>query len=58
MTDDALLKRSELVLLLRINTGTFGRWMREKRVPLPDINTTRKNQQWKVSSLRAAGLNI
>jgi predicted site-specific integrase-resolvase len=58
MGDDVLLKRAELVQRLRINTGTLGRWMREKRIPPPDIATTRKNQQWKVSTLRAAGLNV
>lgn len=56
--DAQLLKRPELVERLRINTATLGRWVREKRIPPPDINTTRKNQQWKVSSLRAAGLNV
>jgi hypothetical protein len=58
MPDDRLLTRAELLIILRTNSDTFSRWVREKRVPQPDVKTTQKNQQWKVSSLRAAGLNI
>jgi predicted site-specific integrase-resolvase len=58
MPDDTLLKRHELVARLRISSDTLRRWLVEKRIPPPDIATTRKNQQWRVSSLRAAGLNL
>jgi predicted site-specific integrase-resolvase len=58
MPDDTLLKRPELVARLRISSDTLRRWLQANRIPPPDINTTRKNQQWRVSSLRAAGLNI
>lgn len=58
MSDDKLLSRAELAAVLRTNSDTLGRWVRQKRVPPPDVKTTQKNQQWKVSSLRAAGLNI
>jgi transcriptional regulator with XRE-family HTH domain len=58
MTDDRLFTRAELARLLGICSDTLTRWLREKRLPPPDIAPTRKAQQWRRSSLHRAGLPV
>jgi len=58
MPDDYYLTRAELARVFGIKSPTLGRWLREKRIPPPDKAVTQKTQQWRVSSLRAAGLSI
>lgn len=56
MTDDPTYTRAELQRKLKVCGDTLTRWRREKRLPPPDIAPTRKTQQWRASTLRAAGL--
>jgi hypothetical protein len=58
MTQDILLTRAEIVARLRISSETFRRWCAANKVPPPDVSLTRKTQQWKLSTLHAAGLRI
>ncbi len=55
---DEFLPRAELAKRLGICSDTLTRWIREKRVPPPDLAPTRKTQQWRRSSLQTAGLNL
>lgn len=57
-TTDPLLTRAEIVARLRISSETMRRWVRDKRIPPPDVDITQKSQQWKLSTLHAAGLRI
>jgi hypothetical protein len=58
MPPDHLLTRAEIVALLRVSSDTFRRWQKAEKVPPADVAPTRKTQQWKVSTLHAAGLRI
>lgn len=55
-TEDPLYTRDELIRRHRISSRTLSRWIKERRVPPPDIAPTRQGQQWRHSTLRAAGL--
>jgi hypothetical protein len=58
MPDDQLLTRAEIVAILRVSSETFRRWQLAKKVPPADVAPTRKTQQWRRSTLHAAGLRI
>ena len=51
--------RAELMRALGgICSETLRRQLHAKRIPEPDVNLSRRTQAWKLSSLRAAGLDI
>jgi hypothetical protein len=58
MQEDPLYTRAELAQLLRICSDTLTRWLREKRIPPPDLAPTRKAQQWRRSTLHRHGLPV
>lgn len=58
MSQDDLLTRDELARALRKSSATLSRWLREKRLPPPDLAPTRQAQQWRRSTLHAAGIKV
>lgn len=58
MNDDPLLTRAELAERLKVCSDTLTRWLREKRLPPPDLAPTKKAQQWRRSTLHRAGLPV
>lgn len=55
---DRLLLRDELAGVCHVSSATLSRWMREGKLPPPDVAITRKAQQWRLSSLHRAGIMI
>lgn len=55
-TEDPILTRRDLQRKFEVTGDTLTRWIRQKRIPRPDIAPTRKAQQWRTSTLRAAGV--
>ena len=57
--DDRVIWRSELMVLLNVtSTETIRRWLKERKLPTPDVNLSRRTKGWRRSTLRAAGLNV
>lgn len=50
--------RHELQAILGRSSETVRRWIKTGVLPPPDVAPTRETQQWKRSTLHAAGLRI
>ncbi len=58
-SDDRTIFRKELMAALNITSSeTIRRWLRDKRLPAPDVNLSQRTQGWRVSTLRKAGINL
>lgn len=58
-SDDRTIYRKELMAALNVTSSeTIRRWMKSKRLPAPDVNLSQRTQGWRVSTLRAAGINV
>lgn len=55
---DRVIWRPELQELMGVTSETIRRWMKEKRLPPPDVAMTRRKVGWRLSTLRAAGVNL
>lgn len=47
-----------LMQRLNVSTETIRRYIRDKRLPKPDVALSQKTMGWKLSTLRAAGINL
>jgi hypothetical protein len=41
-----------------VSSETIRLWIRDKRIPAPDVKITSKSHGWKLSTLRAAGIPL
>jgi len=57
-TKDRVILRSELQSLFNVSSETVRRWMKEKKLPKPDVALTRKTIGWKLSTLNRAGIML
>lgn len=57
-TIDRVLWRADLRAALGCSPDTLRRYIRDKKVPPPDVHLSQRMMAWKVSTLRAAGLNL
>ena len=55
---DHVIWRPRLQTMMGVTSETVRRWMRAGRLPAPDVAMSRKTIGWRVSTLRAAGINI
>lgn len=55
---DALIMRGELCEKLGITGNTLRRWLREEKLPEPDVAITRRTLGWRKSTLVEAGIRI
>lgn len=55
---DRVLWRADLREALGCSPDTLRRYVRDKKLPEPDIHLTQRMMGWKVSTLRAAGINL
>ncbi|MDR3351919.1 MAG: hypothetical protein LBO00_02670 [Zoogloeaceae bacterium] len=60
MTDDndRVIMRPALRKLLDVSSETIRMWIKMGKLPPPDVNISRRVQGWRVSTLRAHGINI
>ena len=56
--NDRVIWRPDLQKMMGVTSETVRRWMRDNRLPTPDVAMSRKTLGWRVSTLRAAGINI
>lgn len=56
--EDRVIWRPEFTKLMGVTSETVRRWLKENRLPKPDVDMSRKTQGWRVSTLRNAGINI
>lgn len=55
---DRLILRGALPAELGVSSETVRRWMRDGKLPKPDVDLSLRTRGWKLSTLRAAGLGI
>lgn len=55
---DRVIYRPELMTQLNVGTETIRRWMKEEKLPKPDVNISQKTKGWKLSTLQAAGIGL
>jgi predicted DNA-binding transcriptional regulator AlpA len=55
---DRVVWRADLCNTLHVCSETIRRYMKEEKLPKPDVQLSRRTMGWKLSTLRAAGINI
>lgn len=53
-----ILWRADLPAELNVSTETVRRWIRAGKLPEPDVKLSLQSRGWKLSTLRAAGINL
>lgn len=56
MNTEQLYTRRDLMAKHRVCSDTITRWIRERRLPPPDLQPSRKTQQWRHSTLLRVGM--
>ena len=56
--DDALIFRRQLQAKLGVCSETMRRYIRDGRLPPPDVRMSAKTAGWKTATLRAKGINL
>ena len=55
---DRVIWRPDLQKMMGVTSETIRRWMKAKRLPAPDVAMSRKTLGWRISTLRASGVNL
>lgn len=55
---DRVIWRRELQAAAHVSSETIRRWMRDAKLPAPDVDLSHRTKGWRVSTLRAAGINL
>jgi predicted DNA-binding transcriptional regulator AlpA len=55
---DRVIWRHNLQSLLSVSSETMRRWIKEGRLPKPDVAMSQKTMGWRLSTLRVSGINI
>lgn len=55
---DRVIWRPQLQEMMGVTSETVRRWMHGNKLPTPDVAMSRKTIGWRLSTLRAAGINI
>ena len=55
---DRVIWRPELQKMMGVTSETIRRWMKAKRLPTHDVAMSRKTLGWRISTLRASGVNL
>lgn len=58
MNNDPIIWRGELHERLQVTSNTVRRWIKAKKLPAPDVEISLKTRGWRLSTLRAAGINL
>lgn len=56
--EDRVVWRRELQQAIKVSSETIRRWMLDGKLPAPDVNLSNRTKGWRVSTLRAAGINL
>lgn len=55
---DKVIWRHDLQAMLSVSSETMRRWLNSGKLPTPDVAMYRKTLGWRVSTLRANGINL
>lgn len=55
---DRVIYRAELPGLLNVGTEAVRRYIKDGKLPAPDVDLSRRCRGWKISTLRAAGICV
>lgn len=55
---DRVLWRSDLRQRLDVCEETMRRWIKANKLPPPDVHLSQRSMGWRLSTLRAAGINL
>jgi predicted DNA-binding transcriptional regulator AlpA len=55
---DRVIWRRELQAAAHVSSETIRRWMRDAKLPAPDVALSHRTKGWRVSTLRAAGIDL
>lgn len=55
---DRVIWRRELQAAAMVSSETIRRWMRDGKLPKPDVALSHRTKGWRVSTLLAAGINL
>jgi len=55
---DPIIWRADLPAMLRVSSETVRKYLKAKKLPPPDVDLSLKARGWKLSTLRAAGINL
>lgn len=55
---DRLILRRDLQATMDVCSETIRRWMASGKLPEPDVQLTRRTMGWRLSTLRAHGINL
>ena len=55
---DRVLWPADLRAMLRVSQDTLSRWRKSGKLPAPDVALSRQTTGWRISTLRAAGINL
>lgn len=56
--EDRIIWRCDLHAVLNVSSEAVRRWLNSGKLPPPDIDLSRRTRGWKVSTLRAAGIDL
>lgn len=55
---DRVLWPADLRKILSVSQDTIARWRKAGKLPAPDVQLSRCTTGWRISTLRAAGINL
>ena len=55
---DKVIWRHDLQAMLSVSSETMRRWLNSGKLTTPDVAMSRKTLGWRVSTLRANGINL
>lgn len=55
---ETVIWRADLAKRLHRSSETIRLWMRDGKLPKPDVDLSLKTRGWKLSTLRAAGIDL
>ena len=56
--EDPVIWRPELQRRLEVCSETIRRYLKDGKLPPPDVNMSTKKRGWRLSTLRAHGINL
>lgn len=56
--EDPVIWRADLMATLNVCSETIRRWLRDGKLPAPDVDLSLKTRGWRLSTLRAAGIKL
>lgn len=55
---DRVIWRPDLQDAMQVSSETIRRWMKDGKLPEPDVAMSRKTLGWRLSTLRDHGINL